>query len=246
LHEQRAFLAAVLENVGDGIVACDARGVLTLFNRAAREFHGLPAEPISSGLWAEYYDLYLPDGRTRMREEDVPLFRALKGEFVTDAEMVIAPKGGVARTLLASARPLYGPVGERIGAVAVMRDITARKRAELALERESRLLQALLDNVPDAIYFKDTEGRFTRVNRHAPYRLNLPPEEVLGRTDFDFFVWEHARAAREDELRIVRTGEPVVDKEEREIYPDGSATWLSTKKSKSVFPTTSSGALPPR
>ncbi|HEY9283227.1 MAG TPA: ATP-binding protein, partial [Pyrinomonadaceae bacterium] len=116
------------------------------------------------------------------------------------------------------------------GAVAVMHDVTARKRAEEALGRESRLMQALMDNIPDAIYFKDTEGRFTRVNRHAPYRANLSPEEVIGKTDFDFFVAEHARAAYEDEQRIVRTGVPVVDKEEREVYPDGSTTWLSTTK----------------
>ncbi|HEY9284186.1 MAG TPA: PAS domain-containing protein, partial [Pyrinomonadaceae bacterium] len=92
-HGQQAFLAAVLENVEDGIVACDAAGVLTLFNRAAREFHGLPAAPLPPSRWAEYYDLYAADGRTLMSEEDVPLARALRGEFVTDAEMIIAPKG---------------------------------------------------------------------------------------------------------------------------------------------------------
>jgi PAS domain S-box-containing protein len=211
-------------------VACDAAGVLTLFNRAAREFHGLPPAPIPSREWAEYYDLYLPDGRTQMREEDVPLARALKGETVANCEMVIAPKGGPARTLLASARPLFGPDGRRLGAVAVMHDITARTRAEEALRRESRLMQALMDNIPDAIYFKDTAGRFTRVNRHAPYRGDVSPEEVIGKTDFDFFIERHARAAYEDEQRIIRTGEPIVDKEEQEVYPDGSTTWLSTTK----------------
>jgi PAS domain S-box-containing protein len=227
-HE--GFLTALLENVEDGIVACDAQGMLVLFNRAAREFHGLPEGRVHADQWADYYDLYLPDGITRMSKEDIPLFRALQGEHVRNVEMVIAPRVGTKRTLLASGRALYGPDGERLGAVVVMHDITKSKRVQGALKRESDLLQALMDNIPDAIYFKDTESRFTRVNRHAPYRGNKTSEEVIGKTDFDFFVEEHARAAFEDEQQIIRTGIPIVDKIEKETYTDGSITWLSTTK----------------
>ncbi|HWS99761.1 MAG TPA: PAS domain-containing protein [Pyrinomonadaceae bacterium] len=229
-REDQVFLTAVLEQVEDAIVACNSEGVLTLFNRAAREIHGLPEEPIPAEQWAEYYDLFLPDGETRMRAEEVPLFRALGGEHVRDVEMVVAPKGAASRTLLASAHPLTGPRGEKLGAIAVMHDITERKRAQETLRRESSLLQALMDNIPDAIYFKDTESRFTRVNRHAPYRGGKDPADVIGKTDFDFFVEEHARAAYEDEQRIMRTGQPILDKVELETYPDGSVTWLSTTK----------------
>ncbi|HEX8119366.1 MAG TPA: ATP-binding protein, partial [Pyrinomonadaceae bacterium] len=147
-----------------------------------------------------------------------------------DVEMVVAPKGGAPRTELASGGAVYGPGGEKLGAVVVMRDFTERKAAQEALRRESTLLRALMDNIPDAIYFKDTESRFTRVNRHAPYRGGNAPEDVVGKTDFDFFVEEHARAAYEDEQRVMRTGEPLIDKEECETYTDGSTTWLSTTK----------------
>ncbi len=229
-EKDQVFLTAVLEQVEDAIVACNSEGVLTLFNRAAREVHGLPERPIPAEQWAEYYDLYLPDGETRMKMEEVPLFRGLKGEYVRDVEIVIAPKGGAPRTLLASARPLIGPQGEKLGAIAVMQDITERKLAQETLRRESSLLQALMDNIPDAIYFKDTESRFIRVNPHAPYRGNKNPADVIGKTDFDFFVEEHARAAYEDEQRIMLTGEPMLDKVELETYQDGSITWLSTTK----------------
>jgi PAS domain S-box-containing protein len=230
LQDERGFLAAVMETVEDAIIACDAAGVLTLFNRAAREFHGLPEAPIPADQWAAHYDLYLPDARTLMRKEDIPLFRALQGEHLRDVEMIVAPKGGTARTLLANARPLFGPDGERLGAVVIMHDITARKQAQEALKRESSLMQALMDNIPDAIYFKDTASRFTRVNQHAPYRGGNAPEDVIGKTDFDFFIEAHARAAYEDEQRIIRTGQPIIDKEEKETYPDGASTWLSTTK----------------
>jgi PAS domain S-box-containing protein len=108
--------------------------------------------------------------------------------------------------------------------------IRRQKELEAELRYDGELLRALLGNIPDAIYFKDTEGRFTRANRHVPYRGNNSSEEVIGKTDFDFFVEQHARAAFMDEQRIIRTGEPVIDKEEKEIYPDGSTTWLSTTK----------------
>jgi PAS domain S-box-containing protein len=108
---------------------------------------------------------------------------------------------------------------------------TKRQRElEAELRHDGELLRALLQNIPDAIYFKDTEGRFTRANRHVPYKGNNSPDEVIGKTDFDFFAEQHARAAFIDEQRIIRTGEPIIDKEEKEIYPDGSTTWLSTTK----------------
>src|SRR5919112_1076827 len=229
-ERQQGFIDALLEHVEDAIVACDAAGVLTVFNHAARELHGLSELPITAETWADYYDLYLPDGRTRMRKEEIPLYRALQGERVRDAEMVVAPKGGAPRTVLASGGAIYGPDGEKLGAVVVMRDFTEQREAQEALRRESALLHALMDNIPDAIYFKDTEGRFTRVNSHAPYRGNKAPEEVVGKTDFDFFIEEHARAAFEDEQRVIKTGVPIIDKEEKEVYPDGSITWLSTTK----------------
>jgi len=143
LHRERDFLEALLENMEDGIVACDAEGVLTLFNRATREFHGLPDEPLPAERWAEHYDLFLADGETRMAREDIPLFRALQGERVRNAEMVIAPKHGLRRRLLASGRALFGASGEKLGAVVVMHDITTERQAEeervhLIEEREAR------------------------------------------------------------------------------------------------------------
>ncbi len=135
LQSQRQFLEAVLASIEAGIVACDANGVLTLFNRATREFHGLPQEPLLAEQWADHYDLYLPDGKTRMRTEEVPLFRALQGEHLHNVEMVIVPKNGPARTILASGQPLYDTAGQKTGAVVAMHDITERKQPEKAASR---------------------------------------------------------------------------------------------------------------
>jgi PAS domain S-box-containing protein len=89
----------------------------------------------------------------------------------------------------------------------------------------------LMNNLPDHIYFKDLQSRFLRINKAQAQHLNLKdPAEALGKTDFDFFAEEHARPAFEDEQRIIRTGRPILDLEEKEVYPDGRVTWASTTK----------------
>src|SRR6202011_5993546 len=110
-------------------------------------------------------------------------------------------------------------------------DITDRKRMEQDLARERFLLQTLMQNVPDKIYFKDTESRFIRVSDSMLKAFGVrDPSEVLGKTDFDFFASEHARQAFEDEQRIIRSGESLLAHEEKEVWPDGSETWVSTAK----------------
>lgn len=130
LQQEQEFLKVLLDNVQAGIVACDANGFLTLFNQASRNFHGLPEQPLPPEQWAEHYDLYMPDGKTQMPKQEIPLFRALQGQIVENVEMVIAPKQGEARTLLANGQAIADTQGNPQGAVVVMHDITDRKQAE--------------------------------------------------------------------------------------------------------------------
>ena len=100
------------------------------------------------------------------------------------------------------------------------------------LSREHQLLlNALKENVPDKIYFKDMNGRLLHVSRARVKAFELSTDrEVVGKTDFDLFSAEHAQAAFEDEQSIIRTGKPIVNKEEKETWLDKPSTWvLSTK-----------------
>ncbi len=132
VEPDHSFLSAVLNNLSDALVACDADGVLTLFNPAARELHGLPAVPLPAAEWAQYYALFAADGCTTLRPEEVPLLRALRGEPVRDVEMVVAPAGQPPRTLLASGQQIRGADGRLSGAVVVMHDVTATRAADVA------------------------------------------------------------------------------------------------------------------
>ncbi len=96
---------------------------------------------------------------------------------------------------------------------------------------DAELLRSLMDNSSDNIYFKDLSSHFVRVNAAFARWMNLSsPDDVIGKSDFDFFTEEHARPAFEDEQRIIATGEPIIGKEEKETWPDGGVTWVSTSK----------------
>ena len=140
LHAEKEFARTLLDNIVDGVVACDAKGTLVLFNRAAQEWHGMDALTIPSGEWGSHYDLYEPDGTTPQPTGAVPLLRAFHGETVRDVEMSIVAKGRPPRHILASGSPFYDDRHNILGAVAVMHDITERRRAEsLLVERVAEL-----------------------------------------------------------------------------------------------------------
>ncbi len=104
------------------------------------------------------------------------------------------------------------------------------RAADVPLD-EGHLLQTFLENTPDHVYFKDLEGRFTRLSRSLALWIGVKDAgEALGLTDFDFFADEHASAARSAELEVVRTGQAIVALEEREVWPDGRSSWVSTTK----------------
>jgi diguanylate cyclase (GGDEF)-like protein/PAS domain S-box-containing protein len=99
------------------------------------------------------------------------------------------------------------------------------------LQDENFLLETLMDNVPDSIYFKDRESRFTRINHYAAARFGVAsPALAVGRTDFDFFTEEHAAQAFRDEQEIIRSGQPLVNIEEKETQAGGEDRWVSTTK----------------
>ena len=115
------------------------------------------------------------------------------------------------------------------------REEEGRKRAEAALARESDLLQALLDNSPDYIFFKDRESRFIRTNKaHAQNLLGVSdPREIEGKTDFDLYPGEEENTQRfyDEEQELMETGEPVVGREWTvPSQVTGEAVWLSEHK----------------
>ncbi len=114
---------------------------------------------------------------------------------------------------------------------AVLANALTRKMYWQALENERNLLGTLMDNIPDAIYFKDRQSRFARISKAQAKKFGLDsPDQAIGKTDFDIFTEEHARQAFDDEKQIIETGVPVVAQVEKETWADRPETWVSTTK----------------
>jgi PAS domain S-box-containing protein len=161
-------LRAVLDGVEDGIVACDASGVLRYFNRATRRMHGLPEQALPLESWAEHYGLFRADGVTPLPPEEIPLVRALREGRVEGAEMVILPRGGAPRHVVVNGRAILGHGEAVLGAVVSMHEISDRKALERTVEKvQLAQLKAVLASVSDGIIVADAKGNLVEWNAAA-------------------------------------------------------------------------------
>lgn len=229
LANSRSFLARILESVQDGIVACNAKGELTLFNKAAREFHGLDVKPVAPGEWAETYALFEADGQTQLVPARIPLHRAFEGEIVDKQEMIIAPQGLPVRMIIARASPLYDANNKRIGAVATLHDVTEERAREREIRRQKDELEMILNNVPVRIWHKDDKNRIIRLNRQAAQSLGMTIEEAEGADSYELFP-ETAKKYHDDDLEIINSGVPKFGIIEEYTPSKGEHGWVSTNK----------------
>ena len=147
LQQEQDFTHIVVENVSDGVVACDANGRLKLFNRAARTWHNCDPRSVPPEEWALLYDLYEGDGVTPLATERIPLVRAFNGEHVRQAQMAIKVPNQEPRYLLANGDPLFDSAGQKIGAVVAMHDVTERQKTEKLLRQQTLDLETALRNL---------------------------------------------------------------------------------------------------
>jgi PAS domain S-box-containing protein len=141
LAREKEFSRCLLESMADAVVACDADGILTLFNRSAREWHGLDPLRLPPDEWAQHYDLFRSDGITPLPTNEIPLARAFSGESVRDAGMAIKAKGQPIRFILANGSVIRDEAGQKLGAVVIMRDVTEFRRLELELRTVNEELE---------------------------------------------------------------------------------------------------------
>ncbi len=146
-------------------------------------------------------------------------------------ERTFRHKDGSLVPLLIQDQLIHDKNGNVTGIRSTLHDITGRKQAEETLLQERIVLRTLIDNIPDSIYVKDTACRKIIANLADVRNMGLQSEaEVLGKNDFDVFPKELAEGFFADDQMVLRTGQPVLNREEFLINAKGEKRWLLTTK----------------
>jgi diguanylate cyclase (GGDEF)-like protein/PAS domain S-box-containing protein len=186
LRRQEEFNRVLLENQTDGVIACDANMNLAVFNHVARDWHGLDAMNIPPEQWDKYFTLYDAEGEHQLKAEQIPLLRAFNGEYLVDEAIAIKIKGQPTRFISCSAAPFYDNTGKKLGAVAIMRDITESLQQSEVLRQSEALYREMFDANPHSMWVFDTETlAFLAVNDAAIRHYGWSREEFLSMTIAD-------------------------------------------------------------
>ena len=175
------------------------------------------------------FDLFLKEIGNLYREDDKQVIDNDSPKL--DFEEYIVQSDGTKLWLKTSKVPLHDKNGNVIGIMGTYEDITERKKIEENLRREKILLRTLIDNIPDAIFVKDSESRKTVANLADIHNMGLNSEaDVLGKNDFELFPKEIAENFFADDQSVIKDGKTILNREEFYIDKDGKKSWLLTTK----------------
>src|SRR5208283_2639884 len=225
LSKERLLLRALIDNLPDCIYAKDAAGRKTLANPA--DLKNLRCKTEAEAIGKSDFDFFPKDIAEKFWADDQ---QVIAGQPVINQEEYLFDEDGRKRWLLTSKLPLHDQDGKIVGLIGIGRDITKLKKAEEALARERLLLRALIDNLPDCIYAKDTAGRKTLANPADLKNLRCQTEaEAIGKSDFDLFPKDIAEKFWADDQKVI-AGQPVINREEYLFDEAGRKYWLLTSK----------------
>jgi PAS domain S-box-containing protein len=222
LRETNETLRALIQASPLAILALDPQGNVRSWNAAAtRMFGWSEAEVVGNPS-----PLVPPDRRA---DTQTLRDRVLRGESFAGVEAQRWRRDGSRLDVSISAAPLYDAAGHVSGVMAVLADVTDRKKAEEALARERAILRGLIDSIPDLIFYKDGSGTFLGCNAAAERFIGKPERELIGQGDADLFPPELAASFQEKDRQVLAEGKPRRTEEWLQ-YPDGRRVLVETLK----------------
>ena len=225
LRESEVLYHSLVENLPQNIFRKDLQERFTFVNQRFCETLGRPREDF---IGKTDFDFFAPEVAAKYQQDDRHVIETR--ETYDLVEVHPTPDQGK-RFVQVLKSPIIDTNGNVIGIQGIFWDVTERKRMEEQLAFERDLLRALLDNVPDRIYFKDTQSRFMQCSIAMARRLGLQdPGQVVGKSDFDFHPPASAKEFFADEQHIISTGVPLINKIERQTSTEGAEIWASVTK----------------
>jgi PAS domain S-box-containing protein len=228
IHQSQVFLQTVIDAIPDTMLVIGRDYRILLANRVAREMAGDtgPAVCMTCHRLSQHSDLPC-QGQT----EPCPLRQVIASKAPVTTIHTHYDAQGNEMFVEVSAAPVLDEAGEVTCIVEACRDITERRRAKSALEQERHLLRTLIDNMPDYVFAKDATGRFLAANLAVARIMGAAtPQDLLGKTDADFYAPDLAAEYRADEEQLLKTGHPLVNKDEPHLDPAGNLRTVLTTK----------------
>jgi PAS domain S-box-containing protein len=249
------LLEVLLANSPDPIYFKDRQSRFVCYSQAFSNLYCLKDPDALKGksdfdLFTEEHARQAYDDEQRIIQTGEPIIGKLERETQKQ-------NGGRVTWALSTKMPWRDRAGKIIGTFGISKDVTALKEAEERLAHERELFRALVEHLPDAIYFKDRESRFVKLSRSkverarksllklhrarhgigsteqlAPHLIDagVCAEFLIGKTDFDLMEPDQAQKAWEEEQTIMRTGQPLISRLERIVDEDGKPAWKLTTK----------------
>ena len=225
LQQQKSFLDEIFNNVQEGIGLVDEDENIVFCNPAyAKIFENDEDALVGTNLDRFFHD----NAFSIIRKQTGTRKKGLSSTY----ELPCTTAKGNQKWIRVSVSPHVDENGRYVGAFGTMLDITDRKQAEESLAEERNVLRTLINNMPDYIYTKDVESRFTLVNTATLHQLGVTTtDQVLGKTDVDFHPPELARQYSADEQQLFRSGQPLMNHEEPYLnQASGVRGWLLSTK----------------
>ncbi len=224
LRESQRCLRAIIDSSGDMAWLKDEQGRFIAVNETFSHLCGFGVDEI---VGRKDKDFWPEDIAEKFVADDNKMMET--GERLR-VEELIELKDGRRLWLESIKNPIFDDKGNVIGTSGIGRDMTAHKKAEQALAAERNLLRTLIDNIPDYIYTKDKQSRFTLCNAANTAMFGAETEdEIIGKTDFDFFSRERAKQWFAEEQEIMKTGKALIARQEQS-EPNSVQIWTLVTK----------------
>jgi PAS domain S-box-containing protein len=224
LQENQAHLAAIISTMPDLIFLKDSNGVYRMCNPAFERFFGAPANEI---IGKTDYDFVTKEQADFFRQKDAEAIAS--GTICINEEEITFADSGQSAIVETRKVPVYDNK-TLIGLLGIGRDITERKKSELAIAEARQLLHSLLQSIPDPVWMKDVHGRFLACNHGVERLFNTQEKDIIGKDDYDFFEPEQAEFYRNKDRSSV-DADHVRMNEELWIFRDnGEEALMETRK----------------
>jgi PAS domain S-box-containing protein len=197
----------------------------TVSNDEERRILGFESDP---AVHSAFLDALHPADRDRVR---TAVDQAIAGERPYDLECRIVRPDGEIRHLACQAEVRRNAAGQPVRMIGTTLDISERKRAEDELDQSRRMVQFILDNIPQRVFWKDRNLQYLGCNRAFAIDAGFQdPAAVIGKTDFELAWRGSAELFRADDKLVIEQESPKLNFEEQMSRPDGNLLWLRTNK----------------